>query len=189
LGLDHFNFLKVKVSFSNVPDSQIGSTPMLSNGGFAKCTLKQCAGQYCNANVWFRSMQCEAMQVHADQEQCTEVACKSFTPESRSFAQQISPSGLCLGSVYTARSRHRSPPPPPKTQNPPKWVFGFLYLLGKADLKRLIACTHSKSLSTLDAVPKCCNFTINAKNINTEKFIILQSVICEKYENVFFKFS
>ena len=117
--MDHFNFLKVKVSFSNVPDSQIGSTPMLSNGGFAKCTLKQCAGQYCNANVWFRSMQCEAMQVHADQEQCTEVACKSFTPESKSFAQQISPSGLCLGSVYTARSRHRSPPPPPKTQNPP----------------------------------------------------------------------
>ena len=114
MGLDHFNFLKVKVSFSNVPDSQIGSTPMLSNGGFAKCTLKQCAGQYCNANVWFRSMQCEAMQVHADQEQCTEVACKSFTPESKSFAQQISPPGLCLGSVYTARSRHRPPPPSPK---------------------------------------------------------------------------
>lgn len=119
MGLDHFNFLKVKVSFSNVPDSQIGSTPMLSNGGFAKCTLKQCAGQYCNANVWFRSMQCEAMQVHADQEQCTEVACKSFTSESKSFAQQISPPGLCLGSVYTARSRHRPPLPPPKTPNPP----------------------------------------------------------------------
>ena len=83
------------------------------NNALGNIAMQMCGSDQCNAK------QCKFTQIKNN---ALKWRAKVLHRRDKSFAQQISPPGLCLGSVYTARSRHKSPPPPPpppKTQNPP----------------------------------------------------------------------